>query len=168
MISQKELKAIIHYDPNTGEVFWLKSGSGRRKDLRAGALSSEDPYGYRYMRITIKQVEYRLSHIIVRYMTNQIPFQVDHEDHNPLNNKWDNLVIHYDQSNQRNKSLYKRNTAGVPGIYKNKFNSYVVWIGSGKGGRPKYLGSYKDFFEACCVRKSAENKYDFHPNHGRK
>jgi hypothetical protein len=29
------------------------------------------------------------------------------------------------------------------------------------------LGYFSDKFEAICVRKSADNKYDFHSNHGR-
>lgn len=30
----------------------------------------------------------------------------------------------------------------------------------------KYIGIYRDFFEACCKRKSLESKHNFHENHG--
>ena len=30
------------------------------------------------------------------------------------------------------------------------------------------LKHFNDFFEACCARKSAEIKLDYHKNHGRK
>jgi len=31
----------------------------------------------------------------------------------------------------------------------------------------RYVGRYVDFFEACCSRKSAELKLNYHINHGR-
>ena len=35
-------------------------------------------------------------------------------------------------------------------------------------GKLIYLGGYKKIFDAACARKSAERKYGFHLNHGRK
>ncbi len=51
----------------------------------------------------------------------------------------------------RNRRLQKNNTNGIAGI----------WDGGGKFQitiSNKYIGITKDFFEACCIRKSAENK----------
>lgn len=28
------------------------------------------------------------------------------------------------------------------------------------------VGKYDSFFEACCARKSAENRHEYHENHG--
>ncbi|TKY80148.1 HNH endonuclease, partial [Pectobacterium polonicum] len=34
-------------------------------------------------------------------------------------------------------------------------------------GKEKYLGRYDSIWEAICARKSAENRYSFHENHGK-
>lgn len=47
------------------------------------------------------------------------------------------------------------NTTGIAGVgWCNTFKKWYVRIGN------KRLGYYKDFFEACCARKSKENSYD--------
>jgi len=43
-------------------------------------------------------------------------------------------------------------------------NVFVTKIGN--NWKKINLINTKDFFEACCARKSAENKYGFHENHG--
>jgi len=48
---------------------------------------------------------------------------------------------------------------------RNGTNKYRVRIRT--DNTEKYLGLFESFFEACCVRKSAENKYGFHENHGK-
>lgn len=67
----------------------------------------------------------------------------------------DNCIWATRESQNKNKRVYKNNKHRIPGVY---------WLKSGNlwtveyGGR--YLGCTKDFFEACCLRKSAEQKDD--------
>lgn len=57
----------------------------------------------------------------------------------------------------RNKRVYHCNRSGVPGVRFNcaqrKFNVYIR-----NNGKQQHLGSTADFFEACCIRKSAESR----------
>ena len=57
------------------------------------------------------------------------------------------------EEQQFNKRKDERNKTGVTGIWWNaKDRLWAVTIGR------TYIASHKDFFEACCLRKSAENK----------
>lgn len=48
--------------------------------------------------------------------------------------------------------------SGITGVqYRDKFNTYRCYIT--KHGKRVHLGSTRDFFEACCIRKSAEVEY---------
>jgi len=56
----------------------------------------------------------------------------------------------------RNTRLRKANKSGIPGVRKPR-NKWVVCIGV--KGKTIYLGRFSSFFDACCARKSGENKY---------
>lgn len=54
------------------------------------------------------------------------------------------------------RNIRPRNSTGVSGIRKSgKFWRVEITVNYKK----TYLGSCRDFFDACCMRKSAENKY---------
>lgn len=55
------------------------------------------------------------------------------------------------------RNVRVRNKTGLSGLYLQKSGSY--WVKLRVGGRTLHIGSTKDFFEACCLRKSAENRY---------
>jgi hypothetical protein len=58
-----------------------------------------------------------------------------------------------------------KNRSGVTGVYfcNSRFRFMATIYNKGKYIR---LGSFKDLFEAICARKSAQNKYGYHANHG--
>jgi len=58
----------------------------------------------------------------------------------------------------RNRRVKKGSKTGVTGVSARKSGSYAAYIGA-SGGKNVYLGTHKDFFEALCARKSAENIY---------
>lgn len=67
--------------------------------------------------------------------------------------------------NSRNMRRRKNNATGIPGVIMHCQNGrYVAQIGI--MGKTKHLGITPDFFEACCLRKSAENRYGFNEDHG--
>lgn len=59
------------------------------------------------------------------------------------------------------------NKTGISGVYwckdRKKWTARIS-----VNNKTKYLGRFDDFFEACCARKSADNTYNFHMNHGKR
>lgn len=157
--TQKELKYLIHYDPEIGVVTRKVSTSSKaRKGNIVGSLGKN---GYLYVHIFGKQ---RLLHrLIWFYMEGYMPeHQIDHIDRDPLNNKWNNLREVSQYCNMRNCGMYKRNTSGITGVswdtlYK-KWNSYITIA------RKKInLGYFRNKLDAAKARWEAEKKYGY-PN----
>jgi len=162
MITQKELKKLLHYDPLTGLFIRLKATKGARVGDIAGG---KEPNGY--IRISVQGRRYLAHRLAWLYMTGEWPKEfIDHDDRIRDNNKWLNLNEATNQENQRNQKLLKSNTSGVTGVVfhkdRGKWSARIRITG-------KYLtlGYFTDKFEAICSRMSSNNKYNFHENHGR-
>lgn len=50
----------------------------------------------------------------------------------------------------------------MPKLYESRWVAYIKLK-----GKEKHLGYFCHFFDAVCARKSAEDRYGFHTNHGR-
>ena len=82
---------------------------------------------------------------------------VDHIDSSSTNNKVSNLRWATFQENGYNKSLFKNNKSGYPGIKKTNTNLWLAQIT--QHGQVKYLGEFITFEEAVEARKKAEIIY---------
>lgn len=91
---------------------------------------------------------------------------IDHINGVRHDNRIENLRIVTHAENMKNMRLYNNSKTGILGVVKRNDGRYEAHIGNGKG--IEYLGYYSCFFDACCARKSAEQKLGFHENHGRK
>lgn len=149
MITQERLKELLHYDPLTGVFTWLKATSNRvRVGATAGTPSKKSCKTYLVFTVDgIKQTSHRWAFL---YMRGFIPPMVDHKDRNGLNNIWSNLRESNPKHNQSNLSVYKTARHGINGVRLVR-GRYEVTLNR------NWLGVAKDFFEACCLRKSAEN-----------
>jgi hypothetical protein len=146
---------MLTYTPATGEF------------LRGGKVAGNiHAHGYRVVRAYGKQHKaHRLAHY---FMTGRWPRkQCDHINGVRDDNRWCNLRWVSPRENSLNAKRMKNNTSGVTGLSWHKKNEcWMVRINTEQGA--EYLGSYYDYFEAVCARKSAEVTHGYHANHDRR
>lgn len=162
-VSHYLLKVAISYNPETGRFAWLKK-------VNQNVVVGSEPgfiniHGYRIFSFMGRSAN--ASRWAYFYMTGEWPLeQMDHINGIRHDNRWGNLRHVSGQENQRNQKRPKSNKSGVVGVFWAK--NRKKWMAQIIVDYQKiHLGITKDFFEACCARKSAENDYSFHPNHGR-
>ena len=176
MPSQSELNELLKYDPHTGDLQWKRRGRHWFQSDRvykgwnsrySGVIAGSRNAAIRYNLISINGHLYRSHRIIWIMLLGDIDCQIDHIDGDGFNNSLINLRSVSISENQRNRKLGKNTKIGIFGVRTDKrtSNFYVRIIVSGK---EIYLGSFHDFFDACCARKSAEIRFGFHENHGSK
>lgn len=162
-INQDYLKSILRYDPEIGRFFWI----GARQKVTVGNMA-----GYlrenKYRSIVINGISFLEHRLVWLYSHGIMPKdQIDHINHIRDDNRLENLRIVSHQENQRNRSKSKNNVSGITGISWHK--STGKWQAKIKvDGKMEWIGIFEDYFESICARKSAELKYGFHKNHGRK
>ncbi|EDQ4670251.1 HNH endonuclease [Salmonella enterica] len=157
---------LFRYDQETGKLFWKVTRGRVKAGYEAGRISM---YGYREFRHNGK---YFKSHRVIWDMFNpEDPmtddFEIDHIDHNRLNNKLENLRKVRHKCNTLNMSFSKANTSGATGVQLEKRRN--KWVATIKvDGVNRHAGYFNTFEEALLARKAAEVKYGFHENHGAK
>ena len=163
MLTQAKLKEVLHYDPETGDFTWLKAVGSRAQvgDL-AGCSSSHG-----YTRIIVCGKEYKAHRLAWLYTYGVFPEeQTDHINGVRNDNRIVNLRAVTNVENHRNRKKRCTNTSGVTGVsWFKPNNSWGAYINA--EGERRFLGLFKDLFSAIAARKSAEIKYNYHPNHGR-
>jgi hypothetical protein len=166
-ITQEELKAFLDYDPGSGLFTWRA-----RPKVKAGKIAGCKTTQHGRTTILIrtggkaKNKLYLAHRLAFLWMTGEMPEQVDHINRNPCDNRWVNLRAATPEQNSRNLPLKSGNKTGIHGV--RWANDRGKWRASiSNNGKVNYLYSGDDFFEACCARKAAERRYDYHPNHGK-
>lgn len=166
LITQKELKEMLHYNPDSGVFTWLISRSSRAKVGRIAG--SVDVRGYIVIKLKSENNKgrfYKAHRLAWFYMAGVWPTGIDHINHIKDDNRLANIRESSQEENNKNTSLRVDNASGVLGVSFNK--RLAKWIAQINVDRKrKHIGCFKDKFEAICARKSASNKYGYHPNHG--
>jgi len=161
VITQEQLKELLHYCPETGVFTWIH---GNGKGVKAGDIAKNvDVKGY--PRTQIKQVSYKLHKLAFLYMTGELPDRktlIDHEDGDKLNNSWSNLRLVDRTTSNRNRRFAK---GIMSGIEANIYGTYRVRIRS--NGSYIHIGTFKTAEEAVAAKFAALEKYGYHNNHGR-
>lgn len=181
-ITQKELKELVVYDPETGLLFWkprelkwfTNEGKRSQEDIQkqwnnryaweqAFAIKQENGY---LIGGLFKQNFYT-HRVIWFYMTGEWPkHDIDHINGIRNDNRWSNLREATRSENLKNQKKRFDNKTGQTGVHfrKNK-NDYIAFIHA--NGKRIHLCVTSSFDEACRVRKQAEIDYNYHENHGR-
>tara|TARA_R110000782_G_C14701656_1_gene402174 strand:- start:131 stop:634 length:504 start_codon:yes stop_codon:yes gene_type:complete len=162
MISQRKLKSILSYNPESGSFIWLKSSCNRaRLGEIAGRINSN---GYRTIGINGKSY---LSHRLV--FVYEFGFcdatQIDHINGIRSDNRISNLRVSSVSENQKNQRIGRNNKSGFIGVHFDKSkNKWAAAIGH--KSRQIKLGSFEKKEDAVKARKAANKKYNYHKNHG--
>jgi len=165
MITQEQLKELLHYNPDTGVFTWKKVVI--KNQVKVGDIAGCKDSDTGYIKISIRGEKYKAHRLAFLYMTGEWPKKhIDHKNHTRHDNSWLNIRAVSRLENSRNRRLSYTNKSGVSGVTWNKRKK--LWLAriSVEGDRI-YLKMSKDKFEVICARKAAEIKYDFHPNHGK-
>lgn len=167
MITQKELKTLLNYDPETGLFHWLvKPSIAVKIGDRAGSVLNKKPKPS-YIAIKVKGKRYLAHKLAWLYCNGELPETIDHINGSTIDNRISNLRSVSQAENAKNLKKYKNNTTGIPGVHWHKSQSR--WQSSiGVNGKLIYLGSFTDIDCAIEARKEAEVKYGFHQNHGKR
>lgn len=175
-ITQTELKRLLIYNENTGELFWnnrplsmfkserdFKVWNTRYSGKHVGTKALFN--GKWYISLTLFSKKYLAHRLIWLYVTGVEPDEIDHEDSNGLNNKWCNLRNVTHQENCKNTRMGKSNTSGTVGVHWCNRDKY--WIARiNVNGKTTGVGHFKNKQDAIDARLQAERQYDFHENHG--
>lgn len=163
-LSQNGISWGEYFSYSDGNLTWIKTTSNR---VKIGSIAGWID-GKGYLRIRLFGKSYGVHRIVYEMHYGPIPdgMEIDHIDHNPLNNKIENLRVVCRIGNMRNKSKPIHNRTGVIGVSlcsrTGKFFASIQ-----VEGKTKYLGRYMSIEDAAEARKEAEIMYGFHDNHGR-
>lgn len=167
----RDLAAVVEYEPATGIVRWKRRNdmrsqwNGRYAGKECGRL---DNGGYLQIRFTYQGHVFTFgTHRLIWFIfTGEIPDQVDHVNHDKIDNRIENLRAVNSAENNRNQVKRRDNTSGYTGIFwrvnRQQWEASVTF-----GGKQYFLGRYDHKCDAIFVVESFRKSKDFHPNHGK-
>lgn len=166
----KDFKKLLRYEAKTGKFFWkernVPSFDSQFAGKEAGTVHVSGR-GRKSIAIKINGKK-MYAHILAwAFKNNEWPsFDIDHIDHDTLNNKYTNLRHVNHTENKKNLPLRSDNKSGFVGVrFCTKSKKWKAFINVDK--RTVSLGTYTRKKEAIQARKDANLKYGFHRNHGR-
>jgi hypothetical protein len=142
-MTQEELKAMIHYNPESGVFTWIKRPWARSM-VYPGDIAG-NPLKNKYLQFSLNNKTYLAHRAAFLYMTGEWPDGlVDHIDRNRANNSWSNLRLVTRKENTFNKTPIP-GKSGFLGVFKVK-NKYYAHISV--DNKKKHIGVYNTPEEA--------------------
>lgn len=162
------LRQRFQYDPSTGRLFWrVHSSMPECWNARYAGREAGSPHNEGYTRVSLNGTRFLAHRLAWALHYGAWPLdQIDHINGDRADNRISNLRQANNTANSRNAGVGKRNTTGVIGVCwcknRNKWQAAIT-----VDRITRFLGYYTDKEAAIAARKRAEEKYGFHPNHGR-
>jgi hypothetical protein len=155
LVSLETLKAIVRYDPDTGNFYWLIRASRRTHIGQiAGSLN-----GKGYWQVEILGVNYQAHRLAWFFVTGEWPAQqIDHVNCISSDNRWSNLRLATSSENSRNSRKMATNKSGFKGVSFHKSTQRwraVILL----NGKHKHLGSRATPEEAHALYVEAARKH---------
>jgi len=162
VLTENRLRELLDYNFKTGIFTWLISNTNR---IKVGDIAGCNRGGY--ISINVDGKRYPAHRLVWLYLFGRFPInQLDHINHNGLDNRGCNLREVTNQENSRNSSKSKANTSGVTGVWFDKIRE--KWVAEIMvDGKKVYLGRFINKIYAIKARGEAEFEYEFHENHGK-
>lgn len=157
----------------TGKLFWKEAPESEFK-LRRVYLAWNTRFAGKeagtkltngYLYISLKRKVTLAHRAIWAIVYGYWPEQVDHINHDRVDNRIINLRNVNNSENARNITLPSDNTSGRVGVY--WFKQRGCWYGRIKvGEKNHHLGYFAKKEDAIAARECAELRFGFHRNHG--
>lgn len=151
VLTQAQLKGLLHYDPDTG-AFTAKTARGR---VRAGDVVGWIVDGYR--RVGVNRRQYQAHRLAFLYMTGELPtLDVDHINGDRADNRWCNLREVSRTVNMENlRAAHADSGSGLLGAFRagNRWCSKIR-----VAGNTRHLGSFATAQEAHCAYLAAKRE----------
>lgn len=173
MIATSLLRELIAYDQQTGVLTWRKRPLALFKSSRdcnawnrlyaeRPALNAIHSAGYRHGAIF--GVNYLAHRVAWAISHDEWPGVIDHINGVRNDNRLANLRAVTVSQNLRNQRLSPRNRSGYPGVFRRPDGRFIANIL--EDGKTRYLGLFDTVEEAAAVRREAQKRLGYHPNHG--
>lgn len=139
MLTQEQLKRLLHYNPETGVFTWLVKRGRQAAGYRAGTLNKH--WGYYY--ICIDRRLYRRNRLAWFYTYGEWPkYDVDHIDGVTTNDAISNLRdVTRSQNMQNRKGAQSNSRSGILGVHQYRNGRWRAQI-KGTGTPNQYLGEF--------------------------
>jgi len=155
MVTQEELKKLLHYEPTTGVFTWRV----RRQRIAAGTIAGTI-MNRGYCRIHVNNKLYLSHRLAWLYVYGKLPKELDHINREKTDNRIENLREISHQKNTKNQSLRSDNKSGFTGINWHKcVNKWQVRLRT--NGTNIQGGCFSSLKEAVLVRNRLEKQHGF-------
>lgn len=162
MITQSQLKLLMDYVPETGQLIWR-----RRPEVTVGAKTFNIRYAGKpvgttkssggYVSVTVDGVFYTAHRLIWLYIHGYFPPLIDHIDRDKTNNRLDNLRLA--TRTQNNFNRLQRPLVGVRKTPNGRWKARIKM-----NGKTVHLGVFDRQEDASdCYAKAAEKFYGMKP-----